>query len=389
MNPRKICVVTGSRADYGLLRPVLKRIRSSASLELQLVVTGMHLADEFGGTVSEIKQDGYSITKIIETQLSSDSGVGVGKSTGLGIIGFSQALSELKPDLLLVLGDRYEIFASVVSALFQSIPVAHIAGGEVTEGAFDEAIRHSITKMAHIHFVAKKEYAKRVIQLGEQPKNVIVTGSLATEISSQEPLISASVLEKTLGFSLASPNILVTFHPITLAPHSSAEEFSELLLALDQLDWATILFTAPNSDSEGRELLAMTKEYCATRANCHFVHSLGSDQYYAALAFFDVIVGNSSSGISEAPEFGTPTINIGSRQKGRMRAPSVIDVSPDRHEIFTSICVALDSTKLERVPISLAGRKNHSRPASSHIVESLTSIDLSDICRKQFVDFPI
>lgn len=334
---RKICVVTGTRADYGLLRWVMEGIREAAGLELQVIATGMHLAPEFGLTYQEIEKDGFRIDRKVETLLSDDTSTGVARSMGMGMIGFGEALKQLQPDLVLVLGDRFEIFPAVVAAMVARIPVAHLHGGESTEGAFDEAIRHSITKMSQLHFVAAEEYRKRVIQLGEHPDRVFLVGGLGIDSIKQLTLLDRSALEAALGFRLGLRNLLVTFHPVTLENASSAQQMTELLAALETLKDTQLIFTMPNADTGGRALIDMVKKFVADRATAHAYTSLGQLRYLSCLRHVDGVVGNSSSGLTEAPSFRKGTINVGDRQRGRLKAESVIDCMPDRQSIAAAL----------------------------------------------------
>lgn len=326
---KKVCVVTGTRAEYGLLRWVMEGIRQSPELELQLIVTGMHLSPEFGMTVQAIEADGFKIDRKLEMLLSSDTAVGVTKSMGLGMIGFADTLAELRPDLMLVLGDRYEIFAAAASAMIARIPIAHLHGGETTEGAFDEAIRHSITKMAHLHFVAAEEYRQRVIQLGEQPERVFNVGGLGVDSILRLKLLSRDELENALGFKFEKRNLLVTFHPTTLEYNTSAQQMDELLAALGELTDTSLIFTMPNADTDGRVIFKKIKAFCAEQPNAHYFASLGQLLYLSSIQHVDGVIGNSSSGLVEVPSFKKGTINIGDRQSGRLKAESVIDCQPD------------------------------------------------------------
>ena len=335
--PRKICVVSGTRAEYGLLRWLMHGILDSELLHLQLIVSGMHLSPEFGLTVQEIEADGFHIDRKVEMLLSSDTPVGITKSMGLAMIGFADALAELQPDLLLVLGDRFEIFAAASAALIARIPIAHLHGGELTEGAFDDSLRHSITKMSHLHFVAADEYRDRVIQMGEHADRVFLTGGLGVDSIRNIPALKKKDLEKELGFNLKNRNLLVTFHPVTLDSGNSAHQFNELLIALSGLHDTHILFTLPNADTDGRILIKMIRDFCSTRDSASYKTSLGQLLYFSCITHFDGVVGNSSSGIAEVPSFKKGTINIGDRQKGRLMAKSVIQTPPDRHSISNSL----------------------------------------------------
>ncbi|MBI5041517.1 MAG: UDP-N-acetylglucosamine 2-epimerase (hydrolyzing) [Gammaproteobacteria bacterium] len=338
----RICIVTGSRADYGLLRPLMEALRDAPDFTLQVIATGMHLAPEFGLTYQAIEADGFSIDAQVEMLLSSDTARGVAKSVGLGVIGFADALAPLQPNLLLVLGDRFEILAAVQAALFARIPVAHIAGGDITEGAVDDAIRHSITKMAHLHFVTNAGAALRVRQLGEDPRHIFTVGSPGIDNLKCTPLLTREQLEAALGLHLKERNLLVTFHPSTLEATPAHAQLRELFTALDSFGPGLgLIFTKPNADMGGRDLAGLIDDYVATRENAAAFTSLGNQRYYSAIAQVDAVVGNSSSGLYEVPSFGKPTVNIGDRQKGRLRAASVIDCAPTHAMIRAAIAAAL------------------------------------------------
>lgn len=338
---RKICVVTGTRADYGLLYWLMREIESEPDLELQIIATGMHLSPEFGLTYQVIEDDGFPINQKVEMLLSSDTPVGIAKSIGLGVIGFADALDKLKPDILVVLGDRYEILSAVQAALVARIPVAHIAGGDTTEGAFDEAIRHSITKMTHLHFVTNEIAKRRVCQLGENPQYVFNVGSPGLDNVRRLHLLNKAELANQLKFSFRDKNILVTFHPVTLNNQPSAEQFQELLQALTALgDDVGIIFTKPNSDTDGRILIQMIDDYVRIHQNTKAFTSLGQLRYLSTIKHVDAVVGNSSSGLYEVPSFGKPTVNIGKRQQGRLKADSVLDCQTNRASILQAITMA-------------------------------------------------
>jgi len=333
---RKICVVTGTRAEYGLLFWLMKEIQKDKDLELQLIVTGMHLSPEFGLTYKIIEQD-FIIDKKIEMLLSSDTAIGISKAMGLAQISFSESFEELKPDLLVVLGDRYEIFSATSAAMIAKIPIAHLHGGETTEGAFDESIRHSITKMSHLHFTAAEEYKNRVIQLGEDPSRVFNVGGLGIDNLKKLKLLSKKEFEKSIGFKLNKKNIIVTFHPVTLENSTASEQFQNLLDAIDQLKDTHIIFTKANSDTDGRIINKMIDQYVTSNSKKSVgFTSLGQLRYLSALQYMDAIVGNSSSGLLEAPSFKIATINIGDRQKGRIMADSVICCNPNKNSIVHS-----------------------------------------------------
>ncbi len=346
MPKRKICVVTGSRAEYGLLYWLMKEIQADPELSLQLIVTGMHLSPEFGLTYKLIEDDGFVIDAKVEMLLSSDTPVGIAKSLGLGTIGFADALERLKPEILVLLGDRYEILAAAQAALVARIPVAHIAGGDSTEGAFDEAIRHSITKMSHLHFVTNEDAARRVRQLGENPAHVFNVGSPGLDSITRLKLLDRQALERDLNFSFKEKNLLVTFHPVTLETQSAEAQFQALLSALDGLgEDVGIVFTQPNADTDGRAIIPQMDSYVAAHPNTRAYVSLGQLRYLSVMSQVDVVVGNSSSGLYEAPSFGKPTVNIGDRQKGRLQAASVINCAPTAGEIGKAIVLALTSER--------------------------------------------
>ena len=338
----KICVVSGSRAEYGILYPLLKEIKSRGEWELQIVVTGMHLSPEFGLTYREIEKDGFRINDKVEMLFSSDTDTGIAKSIGAGIMGLADSFKNLKPDLVIILGDRFEILSAVIAAFTAKIPIAHLHGGELTEGVIDDAIRHSITKMSFLHFVSAEAYRRRVIRLGESPDRVFNVGALAIDNILNTRLIAKKELEKELEFLFDKKIILVTFHPVTLENNSAEEQFKELTCALDKFKDYKCIFTKANADSNGRVINKLIDEYVArnpgrTKA---FV-SLGRLRYLSVLRFVDVVLGNSSSGIIEAPSFGKPTVNVGDRQKGRIRAESVIDCAPETRAIAAALKKAL------------------------------------------------
>lgn len=341
MSRRKICIVTGTRAEYGLLYWLMKKIQDDPDLELQLIVTGMHLAPEFGLTYQAIEEDGFVIDAKVEMLLASDTAVGITKSIGLGVIGFADALDSLNPDLLVLLGDRFEILAAAQAALVARIPIAHLFGGDTTEGAFDEAIRHSITKMAHLHFVSNEESAARVRQLGENPEHVFNFGSTGIDQIKRVVRLGREEIENQLGYTFQKKNLLVTFHPATLEQASPESQFQGLLDALVQLgpDVGVIL-TYPNADPAGRSLIPMIDIFVATHLQAKAYASLGQLRYLSVMAQVDAVVGNSSSGLYEAPSFKIPTVNIGDRQKGRLQADSVINCDADKTSIGHAINAA-------------------------------------------------
>ncbi|MDP3302083.1 MAG: UDP-N-acetylglucosamine 2-epimerase [Sulfuricurvum sp.] len=381
---KKICVITGTRAEYGLLFWLMKEIEADPALELQIIVTGMHLSPEFGLTYKEIEKD-FEIAKKIEMLLSSDTSIGISKSMGLAQISFAEAYEELRPDIVVVLGDRYEIFSAVSAAMIARIPIAHLHGGETTEGAFDESIRHSITKMSHLHFTAADEYRNRVIQLGEHPDRVYNVGGLGIENIKRLKLLSKDALEASIDFKLHKKNLLVTFHPVTLEKSTASEQFQEILDMLDTLENTNIIFTKANSDTDGRIINTMIDEHVSKNSHKSVCFtSLGQLRYLSALQFVDAMVGNSSSGITEAPSFNIGTINIGDRQKGRLKASSIIDCEPNKR----SIAQAFESLYSNAFQESL---KHTTNPygdgmASKQIIEIIKKADLSNILKKTFYD---
>ncbi|MDI6688679.1 MAG: UDP-N-acetylglucosamine 2-epimerase, partial [Desulfobacterales bacterium] len=335
---RTICIVTGTRAEYGLLYWLMKGIQEDSDLELQIIATGMHLSPEFGLTYRQIEEDGFKINKKIETLLSSDTPVGISKSMGLGMIGFAEAYEDLMPDIVVLLGDRFEIFSAAATAMIARIPIVHLHGGETTEGVFDEAIRHSITKMSHLHFTANEEYRNRVIQLGEDPARVFNVGGLGIDNIKKLKLMGREEFEDSINFRLCPKNLLVTFHPVTLEHTTVREQFQNLLNALDELEDTKFIFTKPNADTEGRIITQMIDDYVSKNSHktIAFVN-LGQLRYLSTLQFVDGVVGNSSSGLTEVPTFKIGTINIGDRQRGRIRAESVINCEPTKEAILTAI----------------------------------------------------
>ncbi|WP_141046795.1 UDP-N-acetylglucosamine 2-epimerase [Aliarcobacter cryaerophilus] len=381
---KKVCVVTGTRAEYGLLYWLLKEIEADKELELQLIATGMHLSPEFGLTYKEIEKE-FKINKKIEMLLSSDTSVGISKSMGLAQISFAESYDELKPDIVIVLGDRYEIFSATSAAMIARIPIAHIHGGEKTEGAFDESIRHSITKMSHLHFTATEEYKNRVIQLGEHPSRVFNVGGMGIENIKRLKLLSKDEFEKSIEFKLNSKNILVTFHPVTLENSTAKEQFQQLLDAIDELEDTNIIFTKANSDTDGRVINQMIDEYVTKnfQKSVQFT-SLGQLRYLSALQYVDAVVGNSSSGLAEAPSFRIGTINIGDRQKGRIKASSVIDCEANKNSIV-KVFAKLYSKEFQNSLINVKNPYGDGY-ASKRIVEILKNVDLKNILKKSFYD---
>ncbi|WP_297791916.1 UDP-N-acetylglucosamine 2-epimerase [uncultured Marinobacter sp.] len=380
---RKVCVVTGTRAEFGLLRWLMGEIYNHPQLELQVIATGMHLSPEFGSTYREIEEAGFEIDARVEMLLSSDTNTAVTKSMGLGVIGFADAYENMAPDIVVVLGDRFEIFAATSAAMIAGLPVAHLHGGETTEGAFDEAIRHSITKMSQLHFVAADEYRQRVIQLGEHPDRVFNFGGMGIDAIKRIKLLSREELERSLELSFGEKNLLVTFHPVTLeGGASSAAQMGELLAALAGLEDTTLIFTMPNADTGGRELSAMVREFAEGHPNAKVYTSLGQLRYFSCLAQIDGVVGNSSSGLAEAPSFNIGTVNIGDRQKGRLKASSVIDCESNRDAIQAAL-EALYSSDFQASIVAVSNPYGNGG-ASEAIVKVLAEYPLENIRKKQF-----
>lgn len=339
---RRIAVFTGTRAEYGLLYWLMKEIAAAPDLELKTVVSGAHLSPEFGLTYRQIEQDGFQIDERVEMLLSSDTAVGVIKSMGLALIGMADVLARLTPDVLVILGDRYEALAMAQAAMIMRIPVAHLHGGEITEGAYDDAIRHAITKLSYLHFTANDAYRQRVIQLGEAPERVFNLGAVGLDHIDRTPLMSRDALSASLGFALDKPYFVVTYHPVTLFSEPAVESFQALLNALDDYPDYQAIVTYPNADDGGRQLIPLLEHYAALQPERVLaIPSLGHQRYLSAVKHCAVVIGNSSSGIIEVPSLGVPTVNIGQRQKGRMAAASVVNCQPDSASISSAINDAL------------------------------------------------
>jgi len=380
---RKICVVTGNRAEYGLLSRLMWIMKQDPGVNLQIIATNMHLSPEFGLTFQEIEKDGFRIDKKVEMLLSSDTANGTVKSTGLACIGFADAFEDLKPDLLLLVGDRFEIFAAVTAALFFKIPVAHLHGGEITEGAYDDSIRHSITKMSHLHFTSTEDYRQRVIQLGENPLNVFNVGAIGLDNIKHLELLTKNELQTQLNFEFGKQCILVTFHPVTLENNTSGEQMKNLLEVLDTLKDLRIIFTLPNSDANSRVIIQHINRFVSQNSDRAVVFpSLGHLKYISTLQFVNAVVGNSSSAIIEVPSFGIPSLNIGKRQQGRIKASSVVDCLPEQHDIREKLELILTDgfrqTCMDVVnPYAQDG-------TAEKIFNTITNRDLDGLTQKRF-----
>jgi GDP/UDP-N,N'-diacetylbacillosamine 2-epimerase (hydrolysing) len=379
---RKICVVTGSRADYGLLKWLMQEIKNDADLELQILVTGMHLSETFGLTYKEIESDGFEINEKVVVLNDNDSGLSVAKSIGLGVTGCAEALERIKPDLIVLLGDRFEIFAAATAALVLTIPVAHLHGGEVTTGAFDESFRHSITKMSHIHFVAAEEYRNRVIQLGENPDLVFNVGGLGVDAISKIKLLSKEEFEKKRGVVFSKKNLLITFHPVTLEAGSAEKQIDELLSALAELNETTLIFTLPNADTGGLSIIAKIEQFVDEYNNAYLFTSLGQIDYLSCVNLVDGVIGNSSSGLTEVPSFKKGTINIGDRQEGRLLASSVISVEPLKEDIKKGLSKLYSDSFVANLII--ADNPYGDVGSSDKIHKIIKNIELEGLLKKSF-----
>jgi len=383
LHNKKVLIATGTRAEYGLLRPLIRRLDSTA--DVILLVTGTHLSPEFGYTLQEIEADGFEHLEKVEILMSSDSSVGVVKSMGLGLISFGEVFERIQPNLIILLGDRYEMLSVASAAIIMKIPIAHLHGGELTEDSFDESIRHAITKMSHLHFTSTEEYRRRVIQLGEQPKRVFNVGAIGLDNIKYTELLNKDGLEKELKIKLNKRIFLITYHPVTLEEYPLKKQVDNLLAALEIFDDATFILTKANADPSGRYINDKLALWVENRKNAHLFDSLGSRRYLSMLCAADVVIGNSSSGIIEAPGLGTVTVNIGDRQKGRVRADSIIDCSYSRDEIVRSIKKALSKEMIQVLAKSENpyGEGN----TSENIIRILNTVDFPSILTKKFYDW--
>lgn len=383
---RKICFFTGTRAEFGIMSRLMHMISDNPECELQIIATNMHLSPEFGLTFREIESEGFIINKKVEMLLSSDTPNGTVKSMGLATIGFADAIEDLKPDLAVILGDRYEMLAAAQSCLIYRIPVAHLFGGEITEGAYDDSIRHAITKLSHLHFTSTEEYRNRIIRMGEQPDHVFWVGALGANNIANESILSLQDLEKSLDFHLGEKFLLVTFHPVTIENHTAMEQCSILLKVLEEVnDKYQLLFTLPNSDTDGRIIISLINDFVEKdRAHRCAVPSLGKKRYYSALKYCSAVVGNSSSGLGEAPSFHIPTLNIGDRQAGRARAKSIIDVPATYIEIKKGLALALSDEYKAIAEQSINPYEKEGSVESIYGV--LTTFPLEGLIKKHFYD---
>lgn len=385
---RKICFVTGSRAEYGLQSHLMRLVADHPGCQLQVIATNMHLLEEYGLTCREIERDGFTIDCKVRMDKPADDAGGVVASMAQEMEGMNRAFAALRPDITVMLGDRYEMLVAAIVAMMHRIPIAHIHGGEITQGAVDDSIRHSITKMASLHFAATEAYRKRIIQLGEDPSHVYNVGSLGVENIKRIPMMSRAELEADLGISLDTPPLLCTYHPVTLGRRTAADEIRDFLAALDEFPCVPVIFTYPNSDQGGDTIRAALEKYCAARpGRCHGYESLGLRRYLSLMRHAAAVAGNSSSGIIEAPSAHIPTLNIGDRQKGRDHAASVIDCASDTasvtaglHTVLSDECRALAATVSN--PYDKPG-------TAAAICDIISGCDLSSLSQKTFHDLPV
>jgi GDP/UDP-N,N'-diacetylbacillosamine 2-epimerase (hydrolysing) len=381
---RKICVITSGRADYGLLRWVMQGIKDDPQLTLQVIVTGMHLSKTFGQTYKDLEIDEFHIDKKIELPIDNDSVQGISDSISVAVSEFTKAFKPLSPDLILILGDRFEIFSAACAALVSKIPVAHLYGGEVTSGAYDEAFRHSITKMSHIHFVANDTYRNRVIQLGENPSRVFLTGSLGVENTRRIEILKKDRIEELLKVKFKSKSLLVTFHPTTLDSETPENQFIQLLKVLTELKDTTIIFTLPNADTGGQKIITMIQNFVEKNSHSFSFASLGQQLYFSIISQVDGVIGNSSSGIIEVPSLKKGTINIGDRQLGRLQDATIINCQPESNQIRAAIeSLYTDDFKKK---LEISSNPNDNRDVSDKMIKILREISLDGILKKRFYD---
>lgn len=383
---KKICIVTGSRAEYGLLSPIIKKLLATNNFELKIVVTGMHLSEEFGFTYKEIEADGISIDAKIDVLQNNDSNKAMSIAIGIGVMEFAEYFDKTKPDMVVVLGDRFEIFAATIAAAVSCTPIAHLYGGETTEGVIDEFFRHSITKMSYLHFTSTEQYRQRVINMGETPDRVFNVGAMGVENILSLTLMTKTELKRSLDYNLESPYALVTFHPVTLDNNLATQQLDELLLALDEIKGLNYIFTKANADANGRTINKRIDEYCEHRDNAIAFTSMGVLRYLSAMKYCEMVIGNSSSGIVETPSFKKPTINIGDRQKGRICAKSIISCDSKKQAIMKSIIKAMTQQFLNEITsqISPYGNKNTSEKIIAVIKDFLDNDKIN--LKKSFYD---
>lgn len=381
---RKICIVTGTRAEWGLLSRLAQLIKDDGALELQIIATNMHLSERYGLTYKEIEADGFTIDYRVPMNCEGDSSADTVQSMGEAMSGFAKAYAELKPDILVVLGDRYEILVAVSAALIFKIPVAHLHGGEITEGAFDDSIRHAITKMSHLHFTSTEDYRQRVIQMGEQPDRVFNVGAIGVDNIKQIPLWSLEETQKSLGgFTLNKNTTLVTYHPVTLEDNTAEAQTDELLAALNTYKELRVIFTMPNSDTGNQIIAQKIERWCAANSErAVWFTSLGLKRYLSTLQYIGMVIGNSSSGIIEVPSFGIPTINIGDRQKGRIVAKSIKNCLPLREDIGALISEVLSANYSPSCTENPYDRPN----TAEQIYRVLKSESIDNVIYKRFYD---
>lgn len=387
---RKICLITGSRAEWGLLSPLAARIRDCGDLKLQLVVTNMHLSPAFGMTCREIVAEGFPIAAKVPIldENAMDSPAETARCLGRLFPGLADVFSRLAPDLVVLLGDRYEILGAAVCALLFNLPIAHIHGGEITEGAYDDAIRHAVTKMSHLHFTSTEEYRRRIIQMGEDPSRVFYVGAMGVENARNVPLLTREELEQSLSFHLGERSLLVTFHPVTREAHSAVGQCRALLQVLDARPDYRIIFTLPNSDAEGRQIAVLLQEYVDARPDrCALFASLGKKRYLSVLNYVSAVVGNSSSGLIEVPSFGIPTLDIGDRQKGRLAAASVFHCEATAESIDAGLRKILDPEF--RIACRSVVNPYDKPGTSAAILQVLRSIPLTGLGKKHFFDWEL
>lgn len=383
---RKICFITGTRAEYGLLSRLMKMVQDDTDTQLQIIATNMHLSPKFGNTYQEIERDGFTIDKKIPIlEEGKDDANATVKSMSKALAGFADAYDELKPDMVVVLGDRYEILAAATAALIERIPIAHIHGGEITEGAYDDAIRHSITKMSHLHFTSCEEYRHRVIQLGEQPNHVFNVGSIGVENIKMLPLMSKDEIEKEIGFAIDDHTILVTYHPVTLGKRTAKEDIDDFIAALEEKKDLRIIFTMPNSDTGGQTIVEAINTFVTKNPlRAKAFKSLGVIRYLSLMQQCIAVVGNSSSGLIEVPSFGIPTLNIGSRQKGRISANSVCNCETDKASVLAGLDKIL-SPEFRQLAANAVNPYDKEGTASA-IFRIISSYPLNGIIHKKFYD---